>query len=83
MVAVRPWLSLLAFIPDWRLQDIESMGIDNVIHRCGSPIGDLSPLKWWLTLSARHAHQTQEESDEMPGVHGAHRELRWAHGFCH
>ena len=36
---------LLAFIPDWRLEDIESMGIGNVIRRRGSPIGDLSSIK--------------------------------------
>ena len=36
---------LLAFIPDWRLEDIESMGIGNVIWRCRSPIGDLSSIK--------------------------------------
>ena len=33
---------LLAFIPDRRLEDIESVGIGNVIWRHGSPIGDLS-----------------------------------------
>ena len=36
---------LLAFIPDQRLEDIESVGIGNVIRRCGSPIGDLSSIK--------------------------------------
>ena len=35
---------LLAFIPDRRLEDIESMGIGNVIRRRGSPIGDLSNI---------------------------------------
>ena len=36
---------LLSFIPDWRLEDIESVGIGNVIQRHGSPIGDLSSIK--------------------------------------
>ena len=36
---------LLAFIPDRRLQDIESVGIGNVIRRHRSPIGDLSSIK--------------------------------------
>ena len=29
---------LLAFIPDWHIQDIESIGIGNVIRRCGTPL---------------------------------------------
>ena len=36
---------LLAFIPDRHLEDIKSIGIGNVIQRCGSPIGDLSSIK--------------------------------------
>ena len=35
---------LLAFIPDRCLEDIESVGIGNVIRRRGSPIGDLSSI---------------------------------------
>ena len=35
---------LLAFIPDRRLEDIESVGIGNVIRRRGSPKGDLSNI---------------------------------------
>ena len=35
---------LLAFIPDRRLEDIESVGIGNVIRRCGSPLGDISSI---------------------------------------
>ena len=35
---------LLAFIPDRRLEDIESIGIGNVIQRCGSPLGDISSI---------------------------------------
>ena len=45
MVAVRPWLYFLAFIPDRHLEDIESVGIGNVIQRRGSPVGDLSSIK--------------------------------------
>ena len=36
---------LLAFIPDQHLEDIESIGIGNVIQRRWSPIGDLSSIK--------------------------------------
>ena len=36
---------LLAFIPNRRLEDIESIGIGNIIRRHGSPIGDLSSIK--------------------------------------
>ena len=36
---------LLAFIPDWHLEDIEHVGIGNVIQRRGSPIGDLSSIR--------------------------------------
>ena len=35
---------LLAFIPDRRLEDIESIAIGNVIRRCGSPLGDISSI---------------------------------------
>ena len=35
---------LLAFIPDWHIQDIESVGIGNVICRCGTPLGDISSI---------------------------------------
>ena len=35
---------LLAFIPDRRLEDIESVGISNVIRRRGSPLGDISSI---------------------------------------
>ena len=35
---------LLAFIPDWHIQDIKNIGIGNVIHRCGTPLGDISSI---------------------------------------
>ena len=35
---------LLAFIPDWHLEDIKSIAISNVIRRCGSPLGDISSI---------------------------------------
>ena len=35
---------LLAFIPDRRLEDIENVGIGNVIQRCGTPLGDISSI---------------------------------------
>ena len=35
---------LLAFIPDPRLTDIESVGIGNVIRRRGSPLGDIASI---------------------------------------
>ena len=35
---------LLAFIPDWHLEDIESVAIGNVIRRRGSPLGDISSI---------------------------------------
>ena len=35
---------LLAFIPDRHLEDIESIGIGNVIQRRGSPLGDISSI---------------------------------------
>ena len=36
---------LLAFIPDRHLENIESIGIGNIIWRQGSPIGELSHIK--------------------------------------
>ena len=35
---------LLAFIPDWRLEDIKNVAIGNVIQRHGSPLGDISSI---------------------------------------
>ena len=35
---------LLAFIPDWHLEDIEVIAISNIIQRCGSPLGDISSI---------------------------------------
>ena len=35
---------LIAFLPDWHLQDIESIGIGCVIRRFGSPLGDVSSV---------------------------------------
>ena len=35
---------LLAFIPDLHLEDIECMGIGNVIRRCSSPLGDIASI---------------------------------------
>ena len=35
---------LLAFIPNWCLEDIESIAIGNVIWRHGSPLGDISSI---------------------------------------
>ena len=39
---------LLAFIPDRHIQDIESVGIGNVIHRCGTPLGDISSISMMI-----------------------------------
>ena len=35
---------LLAFLPDWHIQDIESVGIGCVIRRYGTPLGDVSSI---------------------------------------
>ena len=35
---------LLAFLPDWHIQDIESIGIGCVIRRLGTPMGDMSSV---------------------------------------
>ena len=35
---------LLAFLPDRHIQDIESIGIGCVIHRFGTPMGDISSI---------------------------------------
>ena len=35
---------LLAFIPNWHLEDIETVAISNVIQRHGSPLGDISSI---------------------------------------
>ena len=36
--------TLLAFVPDPRLTDIECVGIGNVIWRCGSPLGGITSI---------------------------------------
>ena len=35
---------LLAFVPDWHLEDIENIGIGSVIRRRGNPLGDISSI---------------------------------------
>ena len=55
---------LLAFIPDRCLEDIESVGIGNVIRRCGSPIGDLSSIKMVID-SIRSVLDTKRKKSPM------------------
>ena len=75
---------LLAFIPNRRLEDIESMGIGNVIRRHRSPIGDLSNINTVIeTIHSILQTEHKKNPMKMPGVYGAYRELWWAYGFCH
>ena len=48
---------LLAFLPDWHIQDIESFGIGCAIRRFGTPMGDVLSIGmmidsvWSVTLT--------------------------------
>ena len=39
---------LLAFIPERCIEDIESVGIGNVIRRCGTPLGDIPSISMMI-----------------------------------
>ena len=53
---------LLAFIPDRRIKDIESVGIGNVIRRCGTPLGDISSISAMIE-SVRSILKTENKKD--------------------
>ena len=75
---------LLAFIPDRRLEDIESVGIGNIIRRCGSPIGDLSSINTVIdTICSILTTERKKSPMKCRAYVVLHRELRQAHGFCH
>ena len=67
--------TLLAFLPDWHIQDIESIRIGSVIRRCGTPLGDVLSISAMID-SVWSVLKTQSEYD-------AHCKLWWAHGLHH
>ena len=53
---------LLAFIPDWCVEDIKSIGIGNVIRRCGTPVGDISSISTMIE-SVRSVLKSENKKD--------------------
>ena len=63
---------LIAFLPDWHLQDIESVGIGCVIHRFGAPLGDVSSV---LTVIDSVRSVLKSEADKEHPHHRAYMML--------
>ena len=80
---------LLPFIPDRRLEDIESVGIGNVIWWHGSPIGDLSNLNM-VIKTIRSILQTERNKNPMKhwvymvliGNYGGHMAFAMEPPYC-
>ena len=45
---------LLAFIPDRHIEDIKSIGIGNVIRRCGTPLADIPSISVMIDSGLLH-----------------------------
>ena len=77
---------LLAFIHIRRLEDIESIGISNVIQRCGRPIGDLSSITMVID-SIRSVLDTEHKKIPMKcrvliGNYGRHMAFATDPPYC-
>ena len=80
---------LLAFIPDRHLQDIESVGIDNIIRRCGTPLGDISSISAMIE-SVRSILKTEGDKDRpqhraymmLIGNYGGHMAFATEPPYC-
>ena len=80
---------LLAFIPDWHLQDIESIGNGNVIRRCGTPLGDISSIS--VMIESVHSVLKTEGDKDRPkhrvymmllGNYGGHMAFTTEPPYC-
>ena len=54
----------LAFIPDRRVEDIESIGIGNIIQRCETPLGDISSIS--VMIESVHSILKPENKKDRP-----------------
>ena len=80
---------LLAFIPDQDLEDIENVGIGNVIWRCGTPLGDISSISAMIE-SVRSVLKTEGKKDRprcraymmLIGNYGRHMAFTTEPPYC-
>ena len=80
---------LLAFIPDRRVEDIENVGIGNVIRRCGTPLGDISSISTMIE-SVRSVLKTESKKDRpkcraymmLIGNYGGHMSFTTEPPYC-
>ena len=80
---------LLAFIPDRHLEDIENIGIGNVIRRCGTPLGDISSISVMIE-SVRSVLKTEGNKDRpkcrvymmLIGNYGRHMAFATEPPYC-
>ena len=80
---------LLAFVPDWRLEDIKFVGIGNVIRRHGSPLGDILSINTVIesihsVLETEHKKSHSECRAYMMfiGNYGGHMALTTDPPYC-
>ena len=80
---------LPAFIPNRRLEDIESIGIGNVIRRHGSPIGDLSyiqtvidTIRSVLTTERKKSPMKHRAYAVLVGNYGGHMAFATDPPYC-
>ena len=80
---------LLAFIPDWRIEDIKSISIGNVTRRCGAPLGDISSISMMIE-SVRSVLKTESKKDRprrraymmLLGNYGGHMAFTTEPPYC-
>ena len=80
---------LLAFIPDRRVEDIESIGIGNVIRRCGTPLGDIPSISTMID-SVHSVLKTESKKDRprcraymmLIGNYGGHMAFATEPPYC-
>ena len=80
---------LLAFIPDWCIEDIKSIGIGNVIRRCGTPLGDIPSISMMID-SVRSVLKTESKKDRakcraymmLIGNYGRHMAFATEPPYC-
>ena len=80
---------LLAFIPDRCIEDIENIGIGNVIWRCGTPLGDILSISAMIE-SVRSVLKSESKKDRpkrraymmLIGNYGRHMSFTTEPPYC-
>ena len=80
---------LLAFIPDWRIKDIKSIGIGSVIRRCGAPLGSIPSISKMiesvcsiLKTESMKGHTKCRAYMMLIGNYGAHMAFTTEPPYC-